>query len=218
VIDGLGWAVVAATIAATALLLYYARVKLPAQYDQRLRDSVRVFATAVELRFPLHEGSSERVVELCMRAGRYLNLRPHRLRDLEMMARLSDIGLCAIPYRLVNGKEPSAWTQAERETYFRHPDISGAMLELIPSLQRLAEPIRQHHMPLTPDDIDLPLETRILNAVSRYCWLEVENGVEGYEESLECLKEQGVCAVALDALQRVLHSSRARDRQPSVPV
>ena len=94
-----------------------------------------------------------------------------------MAGLLSDIGLCAIPYNLINGKEAVEWSEAERMTYDRHPEVSGAMLELVPSLRHLSSIVRLHHAPyegVTPADPTvpvggmLPVESRILKVVTEY--------------------------------------------------
>lgn len=185
------WFVVLGLIAVTMALGYYTRVELPLREHERRRQAVRAFSRAVELRFPSHEGLSSRVARLSLHVGRAMKLDPWRLSELEMTAWLRDIGLSAIPYRLLNGSSPMSWTEAEAATYARHPDASAAMLELIPELRRYAHPVRCHHAnfdgssgPYFPHGRDLPIESRILKVIGDYVWRERRQGQLLARESL----------------------------------
>ncbi len=181
--DSLTWAVLVCVGAATFALLVYLRAYLPHQMDEKYRDSLKAFSTAVELRFPSHEGLTQRVISLSVALGKQMQFGRKRLNDLENAALLRDIGLCAIPYKLVNSKSFLDWDEADRLTYMRHPEVSGAMLELIPSLRRLAAIVRNHHAafdgsggPFYPRGESLPLESRILAVVCEYVWQERRMG------------------------------------------
>ncbi len=169
--------------AVTLALLYYTRVELPLREDERMRQALQAFAKAVELRFPSHAGSSARVAALSRYVGEELKLDPWTLHELEMGAWLRDIGLCAIPYGLVNRKPAYSWTEADHATYARHPDVSAAMLELVPAVRRLAPIVRSHHAnfdgssgPYFPHGTALPIEARILKVISDYVWFERRQG------------------------------------------
>lgn len=156
-------------------LAYYLFVLLPASEEQRLEGAVRAFGRAVELRFPNHAGLTDVVARLARRVALRLGLRPSRIRQVEMTARLRDIGLCAIPYRLVNRRPWGDWTLSETATYDCHPEVGGAILETIPRLHEYAEGVRAHHAPFAPDegtpDRRSPrLEARIVKACAEYVW------------------------------------------------
>ncbi len=164
---------------ATAVLLIAMRTYVPRRIDEKYRDSLNAFSTAIELRFPSHEGLTQRVVGLSQVLAKQMGLHYRRLNDLEMAARLRDIGLCAIPYKLVNSKPFLEWDEGDLLTYMRHPEVSGAMLELIPSLRHLAEIVRCHHAsydgsdgPFYPSHDRLPIEARILCVVCEFVWQE----------------------------------------------
>jgi len=156
-------------------LAYYLFVLLPASEEQRLEGAVRAFGRAVELRFPNHAGLTEVVARLARRVASRLGLRAARIRQVEMTARLRDIGLCAIPYRLVNRRPWGDWTLSETATYDCHPEVGGAILETIPLLNEYAEGVRQHHAPFAPD-LDVPdrrsprLEARIVKVCAEFVW------------------------------------------------
>lgn len=160
-------------------LVYYVRYQLPRRLDERFRESLRAFSTAIELRFPAQKGMTDEVVSLCSRLGRQLNLNDRQRNNLEMSAMLRDIGLCAIPYGMMNNKAEMDWTDAERMTFERHSEVSGAMLEMVPSLRALAPTVRFHHAEfagighhdLMPTRDEIPLEARVLKVASEYVWM-----------------------------------------------
>ena len=125
-------------------MLYVHRI-LPAQVERRTRDTFRAFSRAVELRFPSHDGLTDDVVDLCGKVARKIGMSRKRTLRLEMAAQLRDIGLCAIPYRLVNEKPVLRWTDEDRTTNYRHQEVSATMLRWFPSLSHLAPIVRCHH-------------------------------------------------------------------------
>lgn len=172
--------VVLVGLAATtcAMLVYLLKV-LPQQLNRRTRDSISAFSRAIELRFPSHEGLTEEVVHLSLQVGRMLQLAPDTLERLELAAMLRDVGLCAIPYKLVNEKPVLRWSSEDQQAYYRHQEISATMLELVPSLKHLAPIVRCHHTsfdgsdgPHFPSHENLPIESRILKVVGAYVWGE----------------------------------------------
>jgi response regulator RpfG family c-di-GMP phosphodiesterase len=211
------------TAVATAWLVWYVRVTLPRQMDERIFESIKAFGKAVELRFPSHEGLMTRVVALSNALGSNLGLTPHRLRILEEAARLRDIGLCAIPYRLVNSMHPMDWNVAEKTTYLKHAEVGGAMLELIPELDHLSEIVRYHHSrydgatdPDEPSGDRLPLESRIIKIVADYVWYERYSGVGEAMRILQEGRGGSYWPSGVDALLSVLTSSRVEQREPSL--
>lgn len=215
-------AVLAVAAAATAWLIYYVRWYLPERLDERFRESLRAFSTAVELRFPTHAGLSQRVVALSLGAGRHMGLKARQLRDLQMASTLRDIGLCAIPYSLVNDRIDGEWTEAEQMTYDRHPEVSGAMLELVPSLSHLAPVVRWHHAnfdgkspgdPTVPTGRRLPPESRILKVVTQYVWIERTHGDLLARETIREGIGSLYCPDAAEALFAVLTSARVGETQ-----
>lgn len=189
------------------------RICLPRQFEERLANSVQAFSTAVELRFPVHAGHSDQIAELAAAMGREMGLSKKAIRDLKMAVRLRDLGLCEVPYNLVNGKHHSEWTQAEADTYFRHAEISGAMLDLVPSLRHLANTVRYHHLsyqggssPRMPSKEAIPTSARILKVATEYVWLLREYGEERARETLKSMRGTEFCPRAHDALFRVLPS------------
>lgn len=167
----------------TAAMLYYARFYLPAKIEARTRESMKAFSTSIELRFPVREGLSNRVVALSREAAIRMGLSHKQVVKLEMAARLRDIGLCAVPYQLVNDKPVGEWSQGDKDIYERHPEVGAAMLELAPSLKHLSGIVRTHQArfdggggPFFPSREDLQIEARILKVISDYVWMERTQG------------------------------------------
>lgn len=218
------WAVAGACAVSTAAIFYYARFVLPARMERRMQQSVQAFGTAIELRFPSHRGLTERVARLSTMVGRKLGLGPARMRRLQMAAQLRDVGLCAIPYGLVNRKSTFHWDDADWATYFRHAEVSGAMLELVPSLRDLATIVRFHHTSyrrspeLIPGGDDLPIESRILRVVCEYVWLTRLQGSLLALDSIKRGRDDQFDPRVVDALVQVLTSSRADSSRSLIPV
>lgn len=209
------WVLVGLCLTSSVALSLYARFVLPMRYERRLRQSVRAFSTAIELRFPSHKGLSERVVTLSKEVGRRLKLDGTSLSNLELAAQLRDIGLCSIPYQLVNGKSFYQWDDADWATYHRHAEVSGAMLELVPHLRSVAHIVRTHHMPFRSEDEaaipqgpDIPIEARIIHVVSDFVWTSRLQGSLLAKDQLKRGRGFDYDPSVVDALLQVLTSSR----------
>jgi response regulator RpfG family c-di-GMP phosphodiesterase len=221
--DPITWIVLGGAVLATVWLVFYVVVYLPKQLDERFLESMKAFSTAIELRFPSHTGLTEEVASLAAQLGSRLGLSEIATRNLLMAARLRDIGLCAIPYSLVNGKPWHDWSQAEQSTYDRHPEVSGAMLELVPSLRHLAEVVRTHHADYDGSSDgsmliaeQIPIEARILKVATEYTWYSREYGEGLAQQRILNARGEVYCPQVVDAFASVLTSSRVESPQPSL--
>ena len=174
----------------SAGLAYGQFVLLPAAKEARLAGAVRAFGRAVELRFPNHSGLTEEVARLARKVGAGLTLSPRRIRDLDLAVRLRDIGLCAIPYRLVNRKAWSDWSLSETATYDCHAEVGGAILETIPALIPYAQTVRCHHTPYLQspigDRVRTPnLDARIVKACAEFVWYSRHLGSSAAAQHLQ---------------------------------
>jgi response regulator RpfG family c-di-GMP phosphodiesterase len=207
----------------TIAILFYSRIVMPRRLEERLRQSIQVFGTAIELRFPSHKGLTERVVVLATLVARKLNLEDRVLVTIQMAAELRDIGLCSIPYALVHEKSTYNWDEADWSTYYRHAEVSGAMLELVPSLRHLASIVRLHHAnyrgtgtELFPSGDDIPIEARILNVVCEFVWLSRLQGSLLARDSIIRGRGTDFDPAVVDSLLEVLTSNGAtRGREPA---
>lgn len=213
------WCLVALTLG----LLYRTHIQLPERLDRRLRQSLQAFGTAFELRFPMHKGQTSRVCNLCLQVGHKLEFPQAVIRNIEAAAQLRDVGLCALPYRLGEGRPFDQWTAAERAAYMKHSDLSANMLEYLPALQNLAPIVRQHHLPYrgptatgsTPR-ANLPVEARVLKTVTDYVWFERWQGPMLALESLRAGSDTEYDPVIVSALVAVL-TSGVEDRAGAEP-
>jgi HD-GYP domain-containing protein (c-di-GMP phosphodiesterase class II) len=126
----------------------------------------------------------------CERAARYAVLLAERLslpdperRDLELAARLHDIGKVAIRPAVLDKKGPL--TEEERATLRQHPDRGASFLAGVPQLQRVQQSIRHHHEKYDgtgyPDGLRgerIPLGARILAIADAYDVL-TSRGISG---------------------------------------
>ncbi|MBS1716344.1 MAG: hypothetical protein JSS72_01275 [Armatimonadetes bacterium] len=216
--DGLFWIVFLSAAGITGWLYFYAKVWLPKHLDERLQESVKAFSTAVELRFPSHAGLSARVEKLSVRVGRQLGLNENQLRDLSLAATLRDVGLCSIPYALVNHRPVNTWSSADFSTYFQHAKIGSAMLEMIPSLRRLAPVVAQHHEPYDSKDGLPNRHARILHVVTDYLWVERRQGDFLARKHLKDLSGTEFDPEVVQALLAVLTSNPdVKEREAAIP-
>lgn len=218
-------AVILAAVAATAWLAQYVFFYLPKRMEDQYRESMKAFSKAIELRFPSHAGLSMRVAALSQAVGARMNLGRRRLIDLEMAAILRDIGLCAVPYALVNGKARETWSESELNEYERHGEISGSMLDLVPHLKHLAPIVRNHHVDYRIHAelgeifrSAVPTESYILNAVSAYVWIERLEGPMTAREHLRQCAGSKFEPMVVAALFDVLPSLRVGTRDGETAV
>jgi response regulator RpfG family c-di-GMP phosphodiesterase len=113
------------------------------------------------------------------------------MRRLEFAAYLRDIGLAAVPYRIINNLEQL--TEAERFTFIRHAEAGAAMLENIVYLRELAPIVRYHHDFWNGDGIlpraksaRLPKEAAVIAAVTQYSFWKT---AYGHDMALEMVRK-----------------------------
>jgi HD-GYP domain-containing protein (c-di-GMP phosphodiesterase class II) len=217
------WIALGAMAAATLLLLLYAYVLLPREVRRMYLGSLQAFATAVELRAPRHRGQTVRVAGLAEQVALELQLEPAVRRRLQKAVYLRDIGMCAIPFDVLN-LEPHHWTPEQAEMYDRHAQVSGAMLEVLPSLRELSSIVRCHHAwydgesgAMFPVREDLPVEARIICAVTAFAVAERALGALLALEEVRAKAGAQFDPSVAAALSAVLTSERARTRARVAP-
>lgn len=189
----------------------YVWLYLPRKMEERLGQSLKAFSQAIELRIPSHEGISSRVVVLSRAVGRALKLDRQQLKGLHRAAMLREIGLCAVPYTLMNEIPKTQWNDEDRKVFERYPEVSAAMLEVVPSLHHLAPIVRHHRVPydgsmgpFAPSREDLPMESRILKVVGDCVWHERYQGGMLALESLRSSAGKEYDPQVVQALMKVL--------------
>jgi len=170
-----GWLVMGGLVVLTLLTWWQVKIEIPRREKRRLSQTLEAFSTAIQLRFPSHHGLSKAIADAALHIADELQLSERTRRRIEMAAWLRDIGLCSIPYSLVNRKPMMYWNDLDHATYSRYPEISASMLELIPSLKHLAPIVRTHLMPWEGRE-ELAIESRILRVAHDFVWAERREG------------------------------------------
>ncbi|MBM4235794.1 MAG: diguanylate cyclase [Firmicutes bacterium] len=150
-----------------------------AMYKDKLKRSqlarARIVETLVQTlssKKSLGEGNSDQVKELANRFGRHLQLGETEFDNLQLLAKVYDLGKVNMPDQLVHSNlkdKEGKLTDAEREVIRRHPEVGYRIANSSPELSEVADLILRHHesydgsgypFGLKGDEIDL--ECRIL--------------------------------------------------------
>lgn len=189
--------------AATIGLIWYVLKLIPHEMELRYLDSFRAFSRAVELRFSRVSGQTDQVRRLSRMVGHKLGLGAKEVSRLEAAAMLRDLGLCAIPYRLLNRLPADRWTEVEAEQFAAHPEIGATMLEMIPSLKEIAPIVREQQIAEATR-----MEARILRVVSAYVRIRAEQGPDAALQRLRS-PDGGFDPQIVEALASMLVSTVA---------
>jgi diguanylate cyclase (GGDEF)-like protein len=134
---------------------------------------VHALITALEARDRYTRDHSAKVVVLSAMVARELGLGERDILEVEQVARLHDIGKIGIPDAIL--QKPGPLSQAEWTLMREHPTIGAQIVASIPSLARLAPPIRAEHerwdgggYPHGLAGEQIPLASRIVLACDAY--------------------------------------------------
>jgi hypothetical protein len=117
-------------------------------------ETVRTLAALAEGAGYVPHGHQARVADLCVRIGREMSLPIERLRELELVGLLHDVGAVSLP-------DPADVEEVDREEIARS---SGQLLEETEYLARYASIV----LDAAKGARDLPLEGRILRVADAY--------------------------------------------------
>lgn len=205
-------------IGATAWMLYDVLWRQPRLHRARLLQSLEAFSRAIELRFPSREGLNDRIVEIALQVAKGLSLGREVEERLATSARLCEIGLCAVPYRQLNGGERESWGNDQIERFRKHPEVGAAMIELVPSIERLAPIVRYSQVDYDagedrglPSRDALPIESRILRVACDTAWFERAMGPVLARERLLDGRGTAYEPAIVDVLIPMLTLTRAGD-------
>ena len=119
------------------------------------------------------EGHAAEVAELALDLGRELGLAAHELLELELAARLHDVGKRAVPDAILS--KPASLSPAEWSVMRRHPEWGSGMLADVPGLEAVADAVHAHHerwdgsgYPLGLAGEDIPLASRIVGVCDAF--------------------------------------------------
>lgn len=211
-------ALIIATAGLTVLAVLVRVLVIPRRIAQRYDDSVKAFARAIELRHPAQDGMTQRLVTLCFEVGKAMRLGGKELEQLKLAVKLRDVGLCAVPYKVLN-KDRLLWNYEEQAAWDRHCDVGAAILERVPTFRHLSLIVRYHHAPYDgsagphlPSYEDIPVLSRVIHVVESFVWCERAQGVLMARTMLDSGRGTLFDPNVVDKLQSVIRSSRAESR------
>lgn len=106
-------------------------------------DMVRSLVGALEAKDPYTRGHSERVAQYALELAHAIDGDERTIETVEQAALLHDIGKLSLSFALLSKSAPL--TDAECASVRRHPWVGAEMVQRIPALRLLSEPIRAHH-------------------------------------------------------------------------
>ena len=119
------------------------------------------------------EQHGQRLGEYCLMIGEHLSLEQQVLDDLELLAKLHDIGKIGVDDSILN--KPGRLTEADWVEMKRHPEIGHRIAMSTPQLEHIAKYILYHHerwdgtgYPAGLKGTDIPLVSRILAVADAY--------------------------------------------------
>ena len=122
------------------LLKELERVKL--EYQELLRDTIRMVMASLALKDSVTGGHSIRVSHYALMIGRAMGLDQDELVALELGALLHDIGKMGVPDHILS--KPSGLTDDEFEVMKKHPELSAEILSKLKVFKGVV-PIVRHH-------------------------------------------------------------------------
>ncbi|MCH8274805.1 MAG: hypothetical protein IH851_08445 [Armatimonadetes bacterium] len=209
----LAWGFAAASLSAAAAIVAWTLSVQPRRAREAGRRSLSAVSAAVEARTG-REGDTAAILVLVGSVAAKMNLAAEERLNLEMSAHLCDIGMTAVPYAFLNGK-PVSKPGAGKDAAFGHAEEGAGMIERVEELRPLTQIVRCHHAPFEghdgtglPTAEDIPVEARILCAVSAYVETVRLNGRLLAVDALKWGNRREFCPVVVDALLGVLRSDR----------
>jgi HD-GYP domain-containing protein (c-di-GMP phosphodiesterase class II) len=141
--------------------------------EEHYIDVLLRIARSVEARDKYSIGHSERVGKLSRKAGEYFGLSDHQLRHLEIAGELHDIGMAAIPEKIVAGR--SKLGVEGFRTIKTHSQIGYDLLLPLQSIPGVLDVVRYHHERMNgtgyPQGLrgqEIPLWARIVAVTDAY--------------------------------------------------
>lgn len=122
---------------------------------------------------PREEAHSTRVALLCQQMGSQLDMTEDKIKELEMIGLLHDIGKVAIPDHVLEKEGPL--TSSELKEMKKHPEIGYRILSTINEKSKIAEYVLYHHerydgkgYPKGLQGEEIPLISRIIAIADAY--------------------------------------------------
>jgi HD-GYP domain-containing protein (c-di-GMP phosphodiesterase class II) len=180
--------------------------------------AIRELASELETADPQTSRHSDEVSRLAVRVGRALGMSGVELLELELGARLHDVGKLRVPPAIL--QKPGPLTDPEREVMRLHATWGAELVAEIPGLEAVALIVRLHHERFDghgyPDGLAgerIPLASRVLAACDAYGAMTSDRPYRSALARPAALRELARCAEAqfegrvCDELKRCLAAS-----------
>jgi len=145
------------------------------------------------------EGHAAEVAELALDLGRDLDLSSHELLELELAARLHDVGKRAVPDSILC--KPASLSAAEWSVMRRHPEWGSGMLADVPGLEAVADAVHAHHerwdgsgYPLGLVGESIPLASRIVGVCDAFSAMTADRPYRAALSAGDALRELQRCS------------------------
>ncbi len=142
---------------------------------------------------------SAEVAERALDLGRALGLSSPALLELELAARLHDVGNRAMPESILS--KPGPLSEAEWSVMRRHPEWGSGMLADVPGLENVADAVHSHHerwdgsgYPLGIEGERIPLASRIVAVCDAFSAMTTDRPYRSARSSVDALRELQRCA------------------------
>lgn len=149
------------------------QAEMRARVEQAMQAGVQALAAALDARDNYTGQHSEAVLGLARVVGRQLGLDPNSLAELELAARLHDVGKIAVPDAIL--RKPGRLDEAEWAVMKQHPVWGERLLAQVPGLENIARIVRAEHEHWDgsgyPDGLrgeEIPLASRIILACDAF--------------------------------------------------
>jgi diguanylate cyclase (GGDEF)-like protein len=161
--------------------------------------TIRVLASAIELKDPELRGHSDAVSEYVLAVSDRLDFEPRRREELIFASLLHDIGKLGISERIL--LKPAALTAEERAVVELHPRIGHQLVRQIPALEPIASAVLHHHerfdgngYPARLRGEAIPIESRIIAVADTFSAMTSERPYSPARTPEEACKELERCA------------------------
>lgn len=145
------------------------------------------------------EGHAAEVAELALDLGQTLGLSREALLELELAARLHDVGKRAVPISILN--KPAPLSDAEWSVMRRHPEWGSGMLADVPGLEAIAHAVHAHHerwdgsgYPLGLRGKEIPFASRIVAVCDAFSAMTAERPYRAARSVDDAIDELCRCA------------------------
>lgn len=158
----------------SALLAVHAFWFVPRRVERQRTDALAALSEAVELRFPAYEGLVAATMVWCADLAEAHGLCRDARRRLEAAAHVRFVGLCELPFRMLNDRSPSEWSRAERMAFALCLESAPSVIAALPSFDDVTSLLRvpAHGEPAPIESVLLAAATRrtLESIVSADAW------------------------------------------------